>query len=171
VVQGLPASLNAEVLASIYGDDLLQCDTFGQLFQTYPGFLDSLILAMQNSAAVPGDCLMAAGEESTHVHFLLYGTTGLYSVDAGFQTCIEAVSFFGEAAALEGERGRHEHTVLAESFCELLLVSNVDFMRILRYYPHAKMELEVTAKKRIMENVYLDAEKRLYIQGGPESPE
>jgi monovalent cation:H+ antiporter, CPA1 family len=98
--------------------------------------------------AVPNERIIRKGDHGDGVYFIASGTVEV--ILPGRRIQIGAGAFFGEMALLSGRLRQAD--VVAVTYCQLLLLRQLDFERFMRENPDARAAIVRVAKARQLTN-------------------
>ena len=106
--------------------------------------LRSIADLLQPQLILPGETLCKAGEAGDCMYFISSGAIAVQTAAA--PVVLGSGEFFGEIALLKN--APRTATVIAESFCELLILRSSDFTKLLSENPSLKKTIETVAADR-----------------------
>jgi voltage-gated potassium channel len=150
-VSGLPPTLRTEVSLFLNRDVLQKVP----LFQgANNDFIKAIALEMYPVIFMPGDYVMRAGEAGEEMYFINRGKVEVVSADNEVvYATLASGDFFGEIALLLREP--RTASVRAVDYCDLYVLSNAAFKRILARHPGVAAYITAIAKKRQEESEQL----------------
>ncbi len=129
--------------------------TLEELPETFPIFADlseeqreDLMLLFRPRSAGPGDRVIRKGDRPDGMYFLAGGAVEVTT--PGGTVHLEAGSFFGEMALLDGRRRTADIT--AVDYCQFLVLGRRDFNQFLTRFPMLRQRLDAVARQRRAEN-------------------
>lgn len=111
-----------------------------KLVTNVPMFVDSHYMlriavaqSLDNAVARPEQYIVVCGQESDGLYFLAYGFADVFKADGTYRGTCRSGDYFGEGALL-GEKVQTE-SVKAITYCDLWVLSKVQFALILKRFP------------------------------------
>lgn len=143
-LEGLPNHLKMQVALSLKKDILASIPLFQHASQA---FIEAVALHLKPMVLTPGDCLFKAGEIGKEMYFIINGTINVVTKDQ--KTNLSVLSdgdFFGEIALFLHKP--RTATVVAETYCDLYVLSKDAFDEVITQYPYFSATIEEIARER-----------------------
>ena len=111
-----------------------------------PLLLSAVILALRPMTVAPGETIIRQGEVSTEMYFICRGEVDVLDLKGEIVNQLQDGQFFGEVALLLTTARTAD--VRAKTLCDLFVLSQNDFKRILRDHPQVAERILQVAKDR-----------------------
>lgn len=111
-----------------------------------PLLLSAVILALRPATVAPGEMIIRQGEVSTEMYFICRGEVDVLDRRGEIVNQLQDGEFFGEVALLLATARTAD--VRAKTLCDLFVLSQNDFKRILRDHPQFAESILQVAKDR-----------------------
>jgi glucose-6-phosphate 1-dehydrogenase len=111
-----------------------------------PLLLSAVILALRPMTVAPGETIIRQGEVSTEMYFICRGEVDVLDLKGEIVNQLQDGQFFGEVALLLTTARTAD--VRAKTLCDLFVLSQNDFKRILRDHPQFAKKILQVAKDR-----------------------
>lgn len=109
---------------------------------------DELLLLFRPMTAAPGTRVFRRGDRPDGMYFIAAGRVAIQI--QGRSVFLQAGSFFGELALLEG--GRRTATVTAVNYCRFLILERRDFDVFMTRHPQVQAAVRDMADQRLAMN-------------------
>jgi CPA2 family monovalent cation:H+ antiporter-2 len=119
-------------------------DTFPLLSRVGKQDLEELLLLFKPMTASPGDRVIRAGDRGDSMFFIASGAVEVHVNKRDIR--LEAGTFFGEMALLDGSRRTAD--VTAVDFCQFLVLARRDFGQFMARHPGLRTALKEMAEQR-----------------------
>ena len=123
-------------------------ETFPVLAHLSPDQREDLLLLFRPKSAGPGDKVIRKGDRPDGMYFLARGTVEVST--PGGPVRLEAGSFFGEMALLDGSR--RTATITAVDYCQFQVLGTRDFNQFIARFPILRQRLDIVARQRQQAN-------------------
>lgn len=143
-LEGLPNHLKMQVALSLKKDILASIPLFQHANQA---FIEAVALHLKPMVLTPGDCVFKAGEIGKEMYFIINGSINVVTKDQ--KTTLSVLrdgDFFGEVALFL--RKPRTATVIAETYCDLYVLSKDAFDEVIARYPYFSATIEEIARER-----------------------
>ena len=111
-----------------------------------PLLLSAVILALRSATVAPGETIIRHGEVGTEMYFICRGEVDVLNQSGGIIGQLQDGEFFGEVALLMATPRTAD--IRARTLCDLFILSQNDFKRILRDHPQFAERILQVAKER-----------------------
>jgi hypothetical protein len=140
----LPEPLRLEIMLQLAGDIL---ETVPLFKYCNPVLRNELLLSLESRTFTPESFIAREGELGRNVYFIIEGTLEIISLEQDKSWGAMSVGdYFGYMSMVLGER--RSATVVARSFCNLLILSLDDFNRIKSEFPEFSEVLKRVSAER-----------------------
>lgn len=109
---------------------------------------DALARLLRPRFAVPAERLIRDGDAADAMYFLSSGTVEVRVANNRFR--LGAGDFFGEMGLVTGQRRQGD--VYAIGYCQLLVLKDADFQKVLRENPELQERIDTVTSERIRED-------------------
>ncbi|MBT7885699.1 MAG: glucose-6-phosphate dehydrogenase [Gammaproteobacteria bacterium] len=111
-----------------------------------PLLLSTVILALRSATVAPGETIIRHGELATEMYFICRGEVDVLDKSGDIIGQLQDGEFFGEVALLLATPRTAD--IRARTLCDLFILSQNDFKRILRDHPQFAERILQVAKER-----------------------
>ena len=111
-----------------------------------PLLLSAVILALRSATVAPGETIIRYGELATEMYFICRGEVDVLDKSGDIIGQLQDGEFFGEVALLLATPRTAD--IRARTLCDLFILSQNDFKRILRDHPQFAERILQVAKER-----------------------
>ena len=111
-----------------------------------PLFLHNLALMLRSAVVPAGEPIVKEGDTTGEMYFIARGQAEAVNSSGKVLSAISEGGFFGELSLLLGKP--RSATVRAVTQCNLFVLEQGDFEKVLRDYPEVRASLEENARAR-----------------------
>jgi glucose-6-phosphate 1-dehydrogenase len=108
--------------------------------------LRAVLIALRSASAEAGDAIVQTGDAATELYLICQGEVEVLGHSGQTTASLRSGDFFGEIGLLASVP--RTSTVRAKTRCDLLILDQKDFFRILRDHPHLAESMTAVARER-----------------------
>lgn len=144
VLASLPTKLRAEVSLFLNSEIIEKVPILKGADQDC---LQDIVLKLKPLTIVPGEKVFHAGEPGDAMYFIHRGPVDIVSSEGRTLATLQPGSFFGEMALLTSNA--RTATAQAADYCDLFVLSRMDFESVLSRYPSFAEHIHDVARQRV----------------------